>query len=150
MSTIGDGLLPSLTATLVLLVVTAMVVSTSLMPFADRPVRIADLLGDPNLPLLGRVVYLVVGTSVCAIAMATLGSRPGSKPRAIGPLIGVAGWLITTVTFMPLGGAGMFAMAKGAVVPASTLVLQLVFGAVLGSTYGWLRSGGADDRILRT
>jgi hypothetical protein len=54
-------------------------------------------------------------------------------------IFGVFTWLMMMVTFMPLAGAGFF----GAKVVISThiglLVLNLVFGAVLGVTYGRYR-----------
>jgi hypothetical protein len=63
-------------------------------------------------------------------------SRPA--PWLKGIIFGVFTWLMMMVTFMPLAGAGFF----GAKVDISThiglLVLNLIFGAVLGVTYDLL------------
>jgi len=63
-------------------------------------------------------------------------SRP--MPWLKGIIFGVFTWLMMMVTFMPLAGAGFF----GAKVDISThiglLLLNLIFGAVLGVTYGLL------------
>lgn len=45
------------------------------------------------------------------------------------------------VVLMPMAGVGLFAMSMGAMAPVMTLVLHLVFGAVLGWTFGKLVSG---------
>ena len=63
-------------------------------------------------------------------------SRPA--PWLKGIIFGAFTWLMMMVTFMPLAGAGFF----GAKVDISTLigllVLNLIFGAVLGVTYDLL------------
>ncbi|CAB3803547.1 hypothetical protein LMG28614_05846 [Paraburkholderia ultramafica] len=40
------------------------------------------------------------------------------------------------IIMMPMAGAGLFGMALGMPAPVMTLVLHLVFGAVLGLVYG--------------
>ena len=39
------------------------------------------------------------------------------------------------VMVMPMAGAGLFGMAFGVMAPMMTLVLHIVFGAVLGAVY---------------
>ena len=55
-------------------------------------------------------------------------------------ILGFIGWLIMMVMMMPMAGAGMFGMKMGVMAPMMTLVLHLIFGAVLGWTYGKLMS----------
>jgi len=40
------------------------------------------------------------------------------------------------VVLMPMAGAGLFGMSMGVMAPVMTLVLHLIFGAVLGWVYG--------------
>jgi hypothetical protein len=40
------------------------------------------------------------------------------------------------VAIMPMVGAGLFGLALGVMAPVMTLVLHLIFGAVLGWVYG--------------
>lgn len=42
------------------------------------------------------------------------------------------------IMLMPMAGAGLFGIALGVMAPMMTLVLHLIFGAVLGWTYGRL------------
>ncbi|MEO8599694.1 MAG: DUF6789 family protein [bacterium] len=48
----------------------------------------------------------------------------------------VIGCLIMIVILMPMAGAGLFWMKMGIMAAAMTLVLHLIFGAVLGWVYG--------------
>ncbi|MEO6269444.1 MAG: DUF6789 family protein [Lautropia sp.] len=55
---------------------------------------------------------------------------------AHGLAIGVGGWLVMMLTLMPMAGAGLFGMSFGAMASAMTLVLHLIFGAILGWYFG--------------
>ena len=56
-----------------------------------------------------------------------------------GIILGILGWLAMMIVIMPKMGAGMFAMNMGMMAPAMTLVLHIIFGAVLGMIYGKLQ-----------
>lgn len=43
------------------------------------------------------------------------------------------------VVLMPMAGAGMFSMKLGIGAPAMTFMLHLIFGGILGWTFGALR-----------
>lgn len=47
------------------------------------------------------------------------------------------------VMLMPMVGVGLFALSMGMMAPVMTLVLHLIFGAVLGWTYGKLIAGSS-------
>lgn len=128
MSRTGNGLLAGLAATVV-------------MPELDLPKMIAGMMGRPETPLLGWAIHFMIGVVGYGIAMAMLNERlPGSSSTAHGVLIGLGGWLLMMIMVMPMAGVGMFGMALGVMAPMMTLALHLVFGAVLGWTYGRLRS----------
>jgi len=46
------------------------------------------------------------------------------------------------VAMMPMAGAGFFGMQLGIMAPVLTLVMHIVFGAVLGGVYGMLLQRG--------
>jgi hypothetical protein len=50
-------------------------------------------------------------------------------------ILGTLGWLMMMVAVMPMAGAGMFGLNMGVMAPIATLMLHLIFGAVLGFTY---------------
>jgi hypothetical protein len=55
-----------------------------------------------------------------------------------GLIFGVFAWLMMMVLFMPLAKAGLFGSRIGLEAPLVTLIYHLVYGAVLGATYGLL------------
>ena len=52
-----------------------------------------------------------------------------------GLIFGVASWLLMMLGFLPYAGHQPFGADLGGMVPVATLVLHVVFGAVLGLTY---------------
>ena len=94
--------------------------------------------------VIGWAAHFVIGIVVYGIAIAVLDSKlPGTSPVGHGVMLGVIGWLIMMLVLMPMAGAGMFGMNMGVMAPMMTLVLHLIFGAVLGWAYG--RSGASPE-----
>lgn len=141
MSRVAKGLLAGLAATVVLSGLMVMKASLGVMPELDLPKMIAAMLGSPDSPMLGWAVHFAIGVVGYGLAMAFLNERlPGTSPTVHGVIIGLIGWLVMMIMLMPMAGAGMFAMNMGLMAPMMTLVLHFIFGAVLGWTYGKLRS----------
>jgi hypothetical protein len=57
---------------------------------------------------------------------------PGTGHVGRGLLLGATGWMLLMVWLMPLAGAGTFGLRLGSMTPLLTLLLHLVFGAILG------------------
>lgn len=145
MSRIGNGLVAGLVATVVLSGLMVIKSMMGLMPQLDLPQMIAAMMGAPNQPAVGWGVHFMIGIALYGAAIAWLHERmPGDSAVAHGVLISVAGWLMMMVVLMPMAGTGVFGMNLGIMAPMMTLILHLVFGAVLGAVYARLqRSGGA-------
>ena len=145
MSRIGNGLVAGLVATVVLSGLMVIKSMMGLMPQLDLPQMIAAMMGAPNQPAVGWGVHFMIGIVLYGAAIAWLHERmPGDSAVAHGVLISVAGWLMMMVVLMPMAGTGVFGMNLGIMAPMMTLILHLVFGAVLGAVYARLqRSGGA-------
>ncbi len=141
MERIGKGLLAGLAATVVQSAFMVMKSMMGIMPMLDLPKMLASMMGSPGSPMLGWGAHFMIGIVVYGIAIALLDERlPGDSSTAHGTLIAFAGWLIMMLMLMlmPMAGAGFFGMSMGIMAPVMTLVLHLVFGAVLGWTYGRL------------
>jgi hypothetical protein len=83
--------------------------------------------------------HFIVGTLIYGLLFGVvepLSSRPA--PWLKGIIFGVAAWLLMMVTFMPLAGSGLFGIKVGSLVPVGMAILHLIFGVVLGGTYGFL------------
>ena len=52
-----------------------------------------------------------------------------------GVLLATVGWLMMMV-LMPMASAGLFGLNLGISTPIMTLMLHLIFGAILGAYYG--------------
>lgn len=140
MRDIPKGMLAGLAATIVLSLLMVLKAMIGLMPQLDLPKMLAGMMGSPDMPIIGWIAHFVIGIVIYGIAIALLDAKlPGTSQVGHGVMLGVIGWLIMMVALMPMAGAGLFGMNMGVTVPMMTLVLHLIFGAILGWVYG--RSG---------
>lgn len=145
MARFGKGLAAGLVATLILSALMLMKSMMGIMPELDLPKMLASMMGAPGSRVLGWGVHFTIGIVVYGAAIAILDSQvPTGNSTAQGVALGFVGWLIMMVLLMPMADAGFFAMNMGMVAPVMTLALHLVFGAVLGWTYGRLHSASFD------
>lgn len=150
MSNIWKGLLAGLAATLVLSALMVIKTMMGVMPELDLPKMIAGMMGSPDTPMLGWAVHFMIGIVGYGLGMGFLNERlPRGSPTVHGVIIGVVGWLLMMVMVMPMAGAGLFGMKMGLMAPMMTLVLHLVFGAVLGWVYGKLLSDASGAMLAR-
>jgi len=143
---IGTGMIAGLAATIVLSVLMLMKTAMGLMPELDIVGMLSRMMGSPGSPAVGWAVHFVIGVVVYGGLFALLDPRlPGGTHTVRGIVLGVAGWLLMMVAVMPMAGAGLFGLNLGIMVPIMTFVLHVIFGAVLGWTYGRLlhRAGHA-------
>jgi len=83
--------------------------------------------------------HFIVGVVAWGLAFGaydSLASRPAHWLKGI--IFGVVAWVVMMVLFMPLAKAGVFGWKIGPMAAAVTLIYHLVYGAVLGTTYGLL------------
>ncbi|MBK1724502.1 DUF6789 family protein [Thiocystis violacea] len=106
-----------------------------LMPELDVISMLSAMLGGTL--LMGWLAHFMIGTLVWGIGFALLYRHiPGAAPWLKGVQFGAAAWLMMMVAVMPMVGAGLFGLALGLMAPVMTLMLHLVFGAILGTVYG--------------
>jgi len=137
MSNALKGMVAGLVATLVLSGLMVLNSATDLMP-QIHIIRWLTALGTLSVPS-AWMDHFIVGVIIWGLLFAVYdGAAIRRAPWLKGIIFGVFTWLMMMVTFMPLAGAGFF----GAKVDISTLigllVLNLIFGAVLGVTYDLL------------
>ena len=99
---------------------------------------LSGVVGSPDNLVVGFGFHLLIGIVLWGGLFALLASRIPVRSYGIkGLVFGVAAWLLMMTIFMPLAGAGFFAAQRGTmIVPLVTLVYHLVFGLVLGYSYG--------------
>jgi len=83
--------------------------------------------------------HFIVGVVVWGLlfgAYDSSASRPAHWLKGI--IFGVFTWLIMMAAFMPLAKVGFFGSKIGPMAAVVSLIYHLVYGAVLGTTYGLL------------
>lgn len=143
MNTYIRAMISGFVATVVLSALMLIKSLMGVMPELDLPTMLAgmahDMMGVPANPAIGWVLHFMIGTVVWGIGFALLYKvLPGGRPIGKGLAFGVLAWVLMMLIPMPMAGAGLFAMKMGVMAPVITLVLHLIWGAVLGATYGGL------------
>lgn len=136
MSNIGKGLVAGFAGTVVLSALMIVKTMMGLLPEFNVIKILSAQLGQPDQPVYGWVAHFLTGTVLWGGLFALLADRLPGSYTVRGILLGVLAWVLMMVIFFPYVGAGLFGMGLGAMVPVATLVLHLIFGAVMGATFG--------------
>ena len=137
MSDALKGVIAGSVATLVLSGLMILNSTIGLMPQIDI-VRLLTTLGTLT-TASAWMDHFIVGVVVWGLLFAAIDAtttRPALWMK--GMIFGVFAWLMMMVTFMPLAGAGFFGAKIGITAVVGLLFLHLVYGIVLGLTYGLL------------
>ena len=134
MQNISAGLLAGFVATVVLSVMMVIKGMMGVMPELDVAAMIGMMMGASV--AVGWVIPFMIGTIAWGGGFAVLYNViPGSSAMLKGIVFGIAAWLGMMIMIMPMAGAGLFGMNMGIMAPMMTLVLHVIFGAVLGAVY---------------
>ncbi|MFS8111904.1 hypothetical protein QD460_09310 [Rhizobium jaguaris] len=133
------GLVAGFTATVVLSILMIAKSSAGLLPQLNPIEDIAHVAGLPTGTILalsfGWIGHFVLGTIAWGTIYAALQASLPGTPVVRGLIFGALAWLAMMIIFMPLAGHGLFALSLGAPATVATLVLHLIYGAVLGEAY---------------
>lgn len=137
-----NGMIAGLVATIVLSMIMIMKSMMGLMPQVNAIQALtkisATYFGLPLLPWVGWVEHFIIGTILWGLIFAsTVNVWPGGY-TVKGMVFSIVAWLVMMIIMMPMAGAGLFGVNLGMAAPVGTLVLHLVYGAVLGAVYGAL------------
>ncbi len=139
---IGRGIIAGLAATVVLSAMMLAKQSMGLMPELD-PIGMITSMAGTDSSAVGWVGHFFIGTVLWGGGFA-IGSPYLPGPYWLrGATFATGAWLMMMLVVMPAAGAGIFGLALGVMAPAMTLLLHIVFGAVLGGVYGSLGHGRA-------
>lgn len=144
MANVGKGVVAGFAATVVLSALMLMKSAMGLMPQLDMIGMLSRMMGAAGSPAVGWIVHFLIGSALWGALFAWLDPKlPGGSHTLRGVVFGAGAWLLMMVVLMPMAGAGLFGLDLGIMAPVMTLVLHLIFGAVLGWTYGRLLGRGA-------
>lgn len=135
MTNLKNGFLAGFIATAVLSVMMVAKAMMGVMPELDVVAMLSMMMGAPL--IVGWLAHFMIGTLAWGGGFAVLyGAIPGGSAIVKGIVFGVAAWLAMMIMVMPMAGAGIFGMNFGIMAPMMTLVLHIIFGAVLGGVFG--------------
>ena len=132
MNKIASSVIAGLVATIVLSAMMIVKGKMGVMPELNIISMLAGMMGASA--IIGWLMHFMVGVGY-GIAFSQINAFLPGNFIMKGIIIGIVGWLVMMVMLMPMMGAGMFAMKMGMMAPIMTLMLHVIFGAVLGLVY---------------
>jgi len=136
-----SGLVAGFAATVALSALMIMKSAMGIMPQLDLIEMMSRMVGAPGNVAIGWLVHFGIGTIAWGLLFAWLDPRlPGNTYVLRGVVLGSGAWLLMMIVMMPMAGAGFFGLGLGIMAPIMTLVLHVIFGAVLGWVYGQMVS----------
>ena len=143
----NKGVIAGFAATAVLSALMLVKAAAEFTPEVDVIAHQSACIGTGATPAAAWTVHVLIGTVAWGLAYAALEPHlPGGRGWPRGVAFAAGAWVLMMVTVMPLAGAGLFGLGLSLAAPVLTLVLHLVYGAVLGFTYGAL----SPDRCAAT
>ena len=108
-----------------------------LFPELDPIGMLADRFGGPL--VLGWVIHFMIGTIAWGGGFAIIYNFLPSNSSVIkGIIFGLLAWIAMMVVVMPMEGNGLFGLGLGIgiLAPVMTMMLHVIFGAVMGFVFG--------------
>lgn len=128
-------------ATIVLSMMMLIKSAAGVMPYADPIEALTKVstmwLGTPLQPWVGWVEHFLMGTVLWGIVFAVIETALPGPGWLRGVLFSIGAWFAMMLILMPLAGAGLFGLGLGWGIPIMTLVLHMMWGAILGWVYEW-------------
>lgn len=147
---IGNGILAGLIATVVLSVLMILKAAMGMMPQLNAIEMLTNMgtahAGLPASPVMGWLMHFFIGTILWGVLFALIAPHLGGAYWLRGVVFSIGAWVLMMVIPMPMAGAGLFGLNLGIGAPVATLVLHVIFGAVLGGTYRRLVSRKAANQ----
>ncbi len=145
---IRNSFIASFIATLVLSMIMIMKKTMGLMPemnpIMDLVTIMQNLSGLTIPPIFAWFLHFLIGTFMWGILFFLFyGILPGGK-LIKGILFGLGAWMLMMITIEPLAGHGLFGLQTSPVIAVMSMMLHIVFGAILGIIYGKLSTSSTE------
>ncbi|MDX2422279.1 MAG: hypothetical protein QNK43_06340 [Amphritea sp.] len=148
MSNIVKGIVAGFAATVVLSLLMMAKSMMGLMPEMNIIAMLGGMMGAGV--AVGWVTHVLIGSVVWGAGFAMLnGTIPGTSLLTKGIVFGVVAWVLMMILVMPMAGAGLFGMNLGIMAPMMTLVLHIIFGAVLGGVFSIQPNSESSTKIAK-
>jgi Family of unknown function (DUF6789) len=116
-------------------------------PIADLVVIMQNLSGLSIMPVFGWVLHFFIGTVAWGSVYALLYKILPGDNVIKGIIVGLSAWVLMMFTVTPMAGHGLFGLETSKVIPVMSMVLHIIYGAVLGMIYGELSKRNIDNGL---
>lgn len=141
---IGYGILAGFIATIVLSILMVLKSAMGMMPQLNAIHMLSNMganyAGLPASPIMGWLMHFFIGAVLWGVLFALIAPKLGGHYWLRGVIFSIGAWVLMMIIPMPMAGAGFFGLNLGIGAPIATLVLHIIFGAVLGGAYRRLLS----------
>jgi len=133
------GMVAGFVATVVLSALMLMKQQMGMMPELNPIQMVTSMLGASS-PATGWLMHFLIGTVLWGTLFAWLDPYiPGGAHWLKGAWFSIGAWLMMMIIVMPMAGKELFGIDLGIMAPVMTLVMHVIYGIVLGATYGFER-----------
>lgn len=136
MMKISNGLLAGFVATASLTILMVAKSAMGIMPELNVINMLADMMHSSI--TIGWFAHFVIGTVIWGVSFAYLVDKLPGGIMSSAILFSIGAWIVMMIGTMPLAGAGIFGHRIGIMAPVATLMLHIIWGAILGLTYARL------------
>lgn len=134
MTNTSKGIVAGFAATVVLSTIMVAKDMMGLMPELNVIAMLGSMLDTT--PVVGWVIHFMIGTIAWGVGFAFfLNVLPGNSNPGKGISFGIIAWVPLMVVVMPTADAGVFGLDMGMLALAMTLMLHVIYGAVLGLVF---------------
>jgi hypothetical protein len=130
------GMLAGFVATAILSMMMLMKKAMGIMPELDMIGMMSDVTGTSR--TVAWIIHFLVGIVIYGVLIAVLAGVFPFDKWITGIIAGAIGWMVASLTFMPAAGKGVFALKIGVSALVMSMMIHIMFGAMLGLIYGWL------------
>lgn len=129
-----SGIIAGFVATLTISALSLLKTIMGLMPLLDTARILSIALAVPV--YVGWMIHFVIGAMLWGFGFGAFYSHiPGRSMAAKGASLGVFAWFFMGFIVMPMAGAGLLGLNISLMAPFLSLMLYLIFGLVLGTSF---------------
>lgn len=132
------GFIATVALSIFMIIKNIMGVMPQMNPIGDLVHILQNLSGLSVMPVFAWILHFFIGTVAWGGLFALLYAKLPGGNVIKGITFGVGAWLLMMLTVEPLAGHGIFGLQTSPVIPVMSMVLHIIYGAVLGFVYGKL------------
>jgi len=135
MGDISKGVESGFVATVVISMLMLAQAAAGIAPEFNMISLLAQAANTPDHQSVAWIAHFAIGSVLWGAGFAVFSPHLRGPHWFRGITFGVLAWLAMMLLFLPTAGRPIFAQGLGTTIPLLSLVLHLVYGAVLGETY---------------